>query len=86
MHTYQQITDSTKRTIEKIAEASRGALSEDNQSWWDMARGAMRVWEDLVGDAARAVDRERLQLLIDGMPSPDDHGSGNWHLTSVVRL
>ncbi len=85
-HTYEQLTYVAARAIAALTEQSRGNRSEDNQSWWDMARGVVHLWQQLAGDEARAVDRERLQLLLDDIPGVDDEGEGNWRETPVVRL
>lgn len=85
-YTYEQITDAVAQTLAALTEESRGKLTEDDQTWWDMARGAIKAWEVLVGTDAKAADRERLEILLNDMPGYDDEGEGNWRETVVVRL
>lgn len=54
---YEEITAAAARTLRALSEKSAGQLNEDNQSWWDMARGAIRCWEETVGDDAKPEDR-----------------------------
>jgi hypothetical protein len=84
--TYDLVTEAAARTIEMLTIQSHGSPSEENQKWWERAKGAVRMWEEVVGAAALPQDRERLQFLLEDMPGVDDEGEGNWHLTPVVRL
>lgn len=68
---YEEITEAAVRTLRALSEESAGQLSEDYQA---------------VGDDAKPEDRRHLALLLTEMPLVDAEGSGNWHLTSVVRL
>jgi hypothetical protein len=71
---YEEITAATAHTLRALAEESAGKLSEENQSWWDMGRGALRLWEHLAGDGAGAVDHERLRMLLNKMPGAERRG------------
>jgi hypothetical protein len=83
---YADATKCAQDTILQLTEEARGQLDESNQSYWDMANGALRLWIILAGADARIEDKERLQLLIDDMPGVDDEGEGNWRASPVVIL
>lgn len=84
--TYEDATKSAEDTILQLTQEARGQLDESNQSYWDMANGALRMWIILAGAQARIEDKERLQLLIDDMPGVDDEGEGNWRASPVMVL
>jgi hypothetical protein len=65
---YESVTEAAFRTIEILTIRSIDNSIEEAHSWRDMARGAILMWEETVGCAARPLDRARLQLLMDEMP------------------
>lgn len=64
---YGWLTERAVVTLTALAKESHGQLSEDNQSHWDMAQGALRLWSDSVGSWALEDDRAALEAIIAGM-------------------
>jgi hypothetical protein len=84
--TYEEFTEAAVRTIEMLTIQSHTNPADDNQLWWERARGAVGFWKEVAGPEARPDDIERIQLLLDAMPGADDEGEGNWHLTPVMHM
>lgn len=83
---YEQITEATKHFILGLTKESEGHLSENNQSYFDQAIGALPLWLSLAGEDMRPADKEAIQLLIDDMPGVDDDGEGNWESSPIVHM
>jgi hypothetical protein len=83
---YEQVTTAAVETLKKVTVEAAGKGSDENQSFFDMGRGVVRMWREVVGDFAKQSDQETLQDLLEAMPGYDDEGEGNWRESPVVTL
>jgi len=87
---YNALTAATLRTIGGIVRDSRGRLNEDSQMHWDMALGALRLWQELTGPDMRADDLAQLKELFEGMPIRHEHGGEDevpsWEPSPILIL
>jgi hypothetical protein len=66
---YSWITRHAEETIARLASAWQSEAAPELIVRRSMAIGALQLWQAQAGPAARDSDRERLQVLIDGMPA-----------------
>lgn len=85
-----RIGAATLRTIGGIVRDSRGRLNEDSQMHWDMALGALRLWQELTGPDMRAEDLAQLEELFEGMPVRHEHAAEDeapcWEPSPILVL
>ena len=83
---YDDITASVLRTITAVADQARADRGAEPDACWTMARGALRAWCELVGDAATDQDRAMLEQVFEGIPLRNpacaDSVPGNWRPAS----
>jgi hypothetical protein len=66
-HIYQSITTAAIEAIEAMAREPRDTRLCDSRSLRDIAAGVDWSWADLVGEAARQDDIDKLIRIISGM-------------------
>lgn len=69
-HTYQSITTAAIEAIEAMAREPRDTIICDASSVRNVAVGVYWSWTQLVGEAARQEDSEKMIRLIGGMARP----------------
>jgi hypothetical protein len=69
-HSYQSITTAAIEAIEAMAREPRDTSICDASSVRAVAAGVYWSWTQLVGDAARQEDSDKMIRMISGMPRP----------------